>query len=91
MLPFTDEELYPVVEQVLDKVRPMLIKDGGNMKLLKIKNGVVFVQLQGACHGCSASDQTLKFGVEKQLKIDIHPNMSVVNIPIGQEKLLENY
>lgn len=91
MLPFTDEELYPVVGQVLNKVRPMLVSDGGDMKLLKIKNGVVFVQLQGACHGCSASDQTLKYGVEKQLKIEIHPQMSVVNIPIGQEELLNNY
>lgn len=91
MLPFTDEELYPAVEQVLNKVRPMLINDGGDLKLLKIKNGVVFVQLQGACHGCSASSQTLKFGVEKQLRIDIHPQISVINIPIGQEELLEQY
>ncbi|MDR0467629.1 MAG: NifU family protein [Campylobacteraceae bacterium] len=85
MLPFTDEELYPAVEQSLNKVRPMLIKDGGDLKLLEIKSGVVFVQLQGACNGCSASGQTLKFGVERQLKIDIHPQISVVNIPIEQD------
>lgn len=91
MLPFSDEELYPVVEQVLNKVRPMLINDGGDLKLLRIKNGTVFVQLQGACHGCSASSQTLKFGIEKQLRIDIHPAISVINIPIGQEELLEQY
>ncbi|MFV0481949.1 MAG: NifU family protein [Campylobacteraceae bacterium] len=91
MLPFSDEELKPVVEQVLNKVRPMLVRDGGNMKLLKIKNGIVFVQLEGACHGCAASDTTLKYGVEKQLKIDIHPDMKVINIPLGQESELEKY
>ncbi len=85
MLPFNDEELLPVVEQCLNKVRPMLQNDGGDMKLLKIKDGVVYVQLQGACHGCAASSQTLKYGVERQLKMDIHPDMTVVNVPLGEE------
>ncbi len=85
MLPFSDEELLPVVEQCLEKVRPMLQNDGGDMKLLNIKDGVVFVQLQGACHGCAASGQTLKYGVERQLKLDIHPDIEVVNVPVGME------
>jgi Fe-S cluster biogenesis protein NfuA len=91
MIPFTDEELFPVVSKILDKVRPMLVNDGGDMKLLDIKNGRVFIQFQGACNGCSASDQTLKFGVERQLRIDIHPQIQVINIPIGKESELENY
>ncbi len=85
MLPFSDEELLPVVQQCLEKVRPMLQNDGGDMKLLNIKDGVVFVQLQGACHGCAASGQTLKYGVERQLKLDIHPDIEVVNVPVGME------
>ncbi|MDR3345661.1 MAG: NifU family protein [Campylobacteraceae bacterium] len=89
MIPFTDEELLPVVSKILDKVRPMLVKDGGDMKLLAIKNGRVFIQFQGACNGCASSDLTLKFGVERQLRIDIHPQMEVVNVPIGSE--LESY
>jgi Fe-S cluster biogenesis protein NfuA len=91
MIPFSDEELLPVVEKVLDKVRPMLVRDGGDMKLLSIKNGRVFIQFQGACHGCSASDQTLKYGVERQLRIDIHPEMEVVNIPLGEESKMDAY
>lgn len=83
MLPFSDDELMPVVMQTLDKVRPMLQSDGGDMKLLDIKDGRVFIQLQGACHGCAASGQTLKFGVERQLKIDIHPDIELVNVPEG--------
>lgn len=90
MLPFSDEELRPVVQQCLDKVRPMLVSDGGDMKLLAIKDGRVFIQFQGACHGCAASDQTLKFGIERQLKIDIHPDIEVFNVPPGMEDKIEN-
>jgi Fe-S cluster biogenesis protein NfuA len=85
MIPFTDEELMPVVSKILDKVRPMLVQDGGDMKLLAVKNGRVFIQFQGACNGCTSSDMTLKFGVERQLRIDIHPEMEVINVPIGKE------
>lgn len=85
MIPFTDEELLKPVKNTLDSVRPMLQADGGDMELLGIKNGVVYVRLTGHCHGCAASGQTLKFGVERQLKIDIHPELTVVNIPMGEE------
>ncbi|ANE31831.1 NifU family protein [Campylobacter hyointestinalis] len=85
MIPFSDEELLEPVKQSLDTVRPMLERDGGGMDLLGIKNGVVYVRLTGHCHGCAASSQTLKYGVERQLKLDIHPELSVVNIPIGEK------
>ncbi len=89
MLPFSDEELRPVVEKSLEKVAPMLALDGGGMKLLEVKNGKVFIQLQGACMGCSASDQTLKYGIERQLRMDIHPEIEVVNIAPGMENMIE--
>ncbi len=89
MLPFSDEELRPVVEQSLEKVKPMLALDGGGMKLLDIKNGKVFVQLQGACVGCSASNQTLKYGIERQLRMDIHPEIEVINIAEGMEDMID--
>ncbi len=84
MLPFSDEELEPVVLEVLKKVRPMLQNDGGDMKFLHITDGKVYIQFQGACHGCSASNQTLKYGIERQLKIDIHPDIEVINVPMGE-------
>jgi len=89
MIPFSDEELKPVVEKTLEKVRPSLALDGGGLKLLDVKNGKVFVQLQGACVGCSASNQTLKYLIEKQLRIDIHPEIEVINIPPGMESMIE--
>ena len=84
MIPFSDEELLKPVQNSLNAIRPMLQNDGGDIELLKIKNGVVYVQLTGHCHGCAASDQTLKYGVERQLRMDIHPELSVVNIPMGE-------
>ena len=89
MIPFTDEELLPVVQKSLEKVAPMLALDGGGMKLLGIKNGKVFVQLQGACVGCSASNQTLKYGIERQLRTDIHPELEVINLAEGMEHLMD--
>ncbi len=89
MIPFTDEELLPVVEQSLEKVKPMLALDGGGMKLLGIRNGKVFVQLQGACVGCSASNQTLKYGIERQLRMDIHPELEVINLAEGMEHMMD--
>lgn len=84
MIPFSDEELLKPVQNSLNAIRPMLQNDGGDIELLKIKNGVVYVRLTGHCHGCAAAGQTLKYGVERQLRIDIHPELSVVNIPIGE-------
>lgn len=89
MIPFTDEELEPAVMNVIEKVRPSIQMDGGDIKLIAIKEGVVYVQLQGACVGCASSGTTLKFGVEKQMKTLIHPEMTVVNVPFGYEDKLE--
>ncbi len=89
MIPFTDEELRPVVENSLEKVKPMLELDGGGMKLLDIRDGKVFVQLQGACVGCGSSGQTIKYGVERQLRIDIHPEIEVINISPGMEGMID--
>ena len=89
MLPFSDEELVPVVKKSLEKVAPMLALDGGGITLLKIKDGKVYVQLGGACVGCSASGQTLKYGIEKQLRVDIHPEIVVINVAPGMEHILD--
>lgn len=85
MIPFSDEELYEPVSESLKVITPILERDGGGIELLGIKNGVVYVRLVGHCHGCAASSQTLKFGVEKQIRNDIHPELSIINIPMGQE------
>ena len=85
MIPFTDEELLEPVKAVIDKVRPSLALDGGDIDFVSVKNGSVYVQLKGACIGCASSGNTLKYGVERQIRMDIHPELCVVNVPVGME------
>jgi Fe-S cluster biogenesis protein NfuA len=57
------------VEAALDKVRPMLQADGGNVELVDVtEDGIVKVRLQGACAGCPMSQMTLRNGIERVLK-----------------------
>jgi Fe-S cluster biogenesis protein NfuA len=56
-----------LVEQALEKIRPMLQRDGGDIELVEVNDGVVKVRLTGACKGCPMSQITLKQGVEKLL------------------------
>jgi len=85
LIPFSDEELLEPVRHVIDKVRPSLALDGGDIDFITVKNGKVYVQLKGACIGCASSDTTLKYGVERQLRMDIHPEIIVINVPLGME------
>jgi Fe-S cluster biogenesis protein NfuA len=56
------------VEKALEKIRPALQADGGNVELVDVVDGVVKVRLTGACGGCPMSQMTLKMGVEKVIK-----------------------
>jgi len=85
-MPFSDEDLQePVSNIIKTKIAPMLAQDGGAIQLLKIADGKVYIQLQGACVGCAASSSTLKFIVEKNLKELIHPEIQIVNVLPGME------
>ena len=77
---FSDEDLKPAVDSSLNRIRPAIQKDGGDIKLVKIENGIIYVKLQGACVGCSSSNQTIQNLVEKDIKTYIHPELKVINI-----------
>jgi Fe-S cluster biogenesis protein NfuA len=66
------------VQAVLDKVRPSLQADGGDVKLIEVKEGIVKVKLTGACAGCPMSQMTLKNGIERILKREIPEVKEVV-------------
>ena len=69
------------VENALEKVRPSLQADGGDVKLIDVSDdGVVKVTLQGACAGCPMSQMTLKMGIEKILKQNIPEVTSVESV-----------
>ena len=60
------------VEVALNKVRPSLQADGGDVELVDVdEEGVVQVKLQGSCAGCPMSQMTLKMGIEKILKQNV--------------------
>lgn len=60
------------VQAALDKVRPSLQADGGDVELVEITEGnVVKVRLKGACSGCPMSQMTLKMGIERYLKKEV--------------------
>jgi len=59
------------VEKALDKIRPALMADGGNVELVDVEDGVVKVRLTGACGGCPMSQMTLKMGIERVLRQEI--------------------
>jgi len=73
-------EMQEKVKDVLDKVRPYLVKDGGNVEFVDIDGGTVKVRLTGACAGCPHSTMTLKNGIERILKQEIPEVTEVINV-----------
>lgn len=68
------------VEEVLNKIRPMLVRDGGNVELVGVNDGTVEVRLTGACAGCPMSTMTLKMGIEQILKREVPEVKEVVAV-----------
>ncbi len=57
------------IETLFDEqVRPALAAHGGNVEIIDIDNGKLFVKLSGGCQGCSSSSATLKDGIERMIK-----------------------
>jgi Fe-S cluster biogenesis protein NfuA len=65
----------------LDRIRPNLQQDGGDVELVDVIEGEVKVRLQGACRGCPMSQMTLKQGIEKFLKKEIPEVKKVTSVP----------
>lgn len=69
------------VEQALNKIRPALQADGGDVELVGVtEDGIVKVRLRGACAGCPMSQMTLKAGIERQLKTDVPEIKEVIAV-----------
>ncbi|OQX53810.1 MAG: hypothetical protein B5M53_06510 [Candidatus Cloacimonas sp. 4484_209] len=69
------------VKAVLNKVRPLLQADGGDVQLVDVTDdGIVKVKLLGLCRGCPMSQLTLKAGIERTLKKEIPEIKKVVSI-----------
>lgn len=64
----TDNSLEPQVTAVLERIRPAIQSDGGDLELVGIRSdGTVLIRLLGACIGCPSSTMTLQMGIERNL------------------------
>ncbi len=69
------------VEKALEKIRPMLMADGGNVELIDVSaDGVVKLKLTGSCGCCPMSQMTLKMGIEKILKKEVPQIKQVIAV-----------
>ena len=64
----------------IEKLKPYLQNDGGNIEFVKFEDGIVYVKLTGACAGCSLIDVTLKEGIEEILTSEIPEVKEVVKV-----------
>ncbi|MBC8199809.1 MAG: NifU family protein [Desulfobacteraceae bacterium] len=68
------------IKETIDKIRPMLQADGGDVEFVGFEDGVVKVRLKGACAGCPMSQMTIKNGIERLLKQKIPEIKSVERV-----------
>lgn len=64
----THEQQVATIQAVLTAIRPMIVRDGGSIEFVELKEDIIYVRLIGACVSCPSSIFTLKFGVEEAVK-----------------------
>jgi len=76
--PTKTNSLYERVAFVIDRIRPAVQNDGGDIELVEVTDtGIVRIKMHGACVGCPSSDMTLRIGIERNLK-DRIPEITAV-------------
>ena len=67
------------INKVLDRIRPYLLNDGGDVQFVKYENGVVYVKLLGSCGACPIADSTIEDTIEAALMNEVPEVVKVVN------------
>lgn len=75
-----ESTMYDEVLEVLDKLRPFLQRDGGDVELVDVEEGIVKLRLVGACGSCPSSTITLKAGIERALLEEVEGVQEVVQV-----------
>ena len=73
-------ELEEKIKNILNKIKPFLNNDGGDVEFIKYENSILYVKLTGACAKCNMIDITLKDGIEQLIINEIPEISQVVNI-----------
>ena len=68
------------IKEIIDKLRPFLINDGGNIEFVKYEDNIVFIRMMGACSNCQMLDLTLKDGIAAAIMSEVPNVKDVINI-----------
>ena len=74
-----NDKIVTKIKEVINKLRPYLQNDGGDVEFKKFENGVVYVSLVGACSNCPMATQTLQDGIEEALINEIPEVIKVIS------------
>jgi len=66
--------------EIINRLRPFLVNDGGNIEFIKYENNIVYIKMLGACSNCHMLDLTLKDGIEAAIKEEVPEVVEVINI-----------
>ena len=69
-----------LIKDIIDKLRPFLINDGGNIEYIKYEDNIVYIRMMGACANCQMLDLTLKDGIEASIMNEVPEVKAVVNV-----------
>ena len=69
------------VEKVINRIRPAVQMDGGDIELIGVENGWVKLRLVGSCSGCPSSMMTLKMGIERAIRAEVPEITGVEAVP----------
>lgn len=76
----SEQEIVMDIKKVLDKIRPYLNSEGGDLDFVDYVDGIVYVRMLGACAGCGSIDYTLKDGIEALLVEYVPEVIEVKNV-----------
>lgn len=68
------------IQEIIDKLRPFLINDGGNIEFVKFEDNIVYIKMMGACANCQMLDITLREGIAAAIMNEIPEVEDVINI-----------
>jgi len=74
------KETEKKIKELIEKMRPFLINDGGDIEFVEYKDNIVYIKMKGACEDCTFLDVTLKEGIEEMLITEIPEIKEVINI-----------
>ena len=80
----TNEEIEKKVILILNKVRPYLQHDGGDLEFVRFEDGIVYVKMLGACVGCSSIDLTIQDGIEAILLEEVPGVIGVETVAVEE-------